>query len=100
MVIEANSIVSLITRITSITPITRTVKHIILNLFTTLCFLSINCVLHAQQTATIHGSVKDSLGNAIPAATIAASGTSAGVFTDNNGRYTLIVPAEQKVKIV
>ncbi len=65
-----------------------------------LCFLSSCCVLHAQQTATIHGTLKDSTGNALPSATIVIVETSAGTYTDNNGRYSLDVPAGKKIKIV
>lgn len=56
--------------------------------------------LYAQQVATIHGTVRDSLGNVLSSATVGAIGTSSGVYTDDKGRYSLSVPAGQKVKIV
>ncbi len=70
------------------------------NFFIVICLFFICCSVQAQQTATIHGTVKDSLGNALSSATVGVSGTSAGVYTDNNGTYTLTVPAGQKLKVV
>lgn len=51
-------------------------------------------ILHAQvTTATLEGSVKDSEGNVLPGATVVAthvpSGTTYGVVTLDNGRYSI-----------
>ncbi len=58
------------------------------------------CAVYAQQNAIIHGTVKDSLGNKLSLATVGVIGTTAGGYTDNNGLYSLTVPAGQKLKIV
>ena len=75
-------------------------KYIVRKSFICIFFLFTCSAIYAQQTATIHGTLKDSLGNPLPSATIAVVGTSIGGFADNNGRYALDVPSGQRLKIV
>jgi len=43
----------------------------------------------AQQQKKITGIIKDNLGSPIPGATVIIKGTTSGVITDNEGKYTL-----------
>lgn len=43
---------------------------------------------------TVSGTVKDEQGNLLPGVAILIKGTTTGVVTDINGRYSIVVPAE------
>ncbi len=45
--------------------------------------------IKAQQQKKITGIIKDNLGSPIPGATVIIKGTTTGVITDNEGKYTL-----------
>src|SRR5882724_427954 len=72
-------------------------RGLLITLFPVFIFLSLSA---QQQTATVSGTVRDSSGHSLSSATVAAVGTSSGVYTDNNGKFEFTVPAGQKVKIV
>jgi TonB-linked SusC/RagA family outer membrane protein len=50
----------------------------------------------AEQQKQIHGKVNDSTGAPVPGATVIVTGTSIGVITDFDGKFTLNVPADAK----
>ncbi len=52
------------------------------------------------QTATVRGTVRDSVGHPLTGATVSVFGTSLGTSTDSSGYYLLVIPAEQSVKIM
>jgi hypothetical protein len=70
-------------------------KHILL--FLTLLFLS--CIASAQN-ATISGTVKDSLNRPVEGASVAVFGKPIGTSTDESGKYSLSVPANEPLKII
>src|SRR5437764_7559564 len=53
-----------------------------------------------SQTATIFGTVKDSLNHPIFGANVAVMGKPIGATTDEAGKYSLRVPANEPLKIV
>lgn len=53
--------------------------------------MTATCVM-AQNTVTISGTVTDTHGQPVTAATIAAEGTTRGAYSDDKGRYTLQLP--------
>jgi hypothetical protein len=52
------------------------------------------------QKATVFGTVRDSLGQALPAVSIAVKGTASGTISDVEGKYTLKVEPGKDVTIV
>lgn len=58
-----------------------------------LLFLTFASIMAFAQTKTITGTVKDEGGQTLPGVSVAVKGTTTGVVTDNNGRYSLTVPA-------
>ncbi len=66
--------------------------------FFLIAFFSIS--FSSAQTASITGSVTDSLNHPLPGATISLSGKITGTFTDENGNYSLSVPANTNLTIV
>jgi TonB-linked SusC/RagA family outer membrane protein len=50
-------------------------------------------VISRQADVKISGTVKDGKGDPLPGATVRVKGTGAGVSTDINGRFSLLVPA-------
>jgi len=62
-----------------------------------LLFLSFTLV--AQQNITITGKIRDENKQPLPGATILVKGTSTGAVTDNDGNFTLQVPADAKTLI-
>lgn len=52
-----------------------------------------------QQQKTVSGKVTDSTGSALPGVSIVVKGTTTGIITDTNGKYSLNVPASGKVLI-
>lgn len=66
-------------------------------LFSTVGF-SITSV--AQNKATVVGQLLDDDGKAIEVANISVLGTGYGTYSDDQGKYSLEVPAEQDIKIV
>ncbi len=54
--------------------------------------------IHAQ-TATIYGTVRDSLKKPIEAVSVAVLGTPGGVITDNRGSFELVIPANKEIII-
>lgn len=61
----------------------------------TLLFISVSIMSFAQ-TKNVKGTVSDSNGQPIPGATIVVKGTTQGIITDVDGKYTLGVPADAK----
>ena len=56
--------------------------------------------LLSQNTATIYGVVKDSTNNPLGEVSISILGSSqTPIYSDSNGKYTFVIPAEQEVKI-
>ncbi|HNP99373.1 MAG TPA: TonB-dependent receptor, partial [Bacteroidia bacterium] len=58
------------------------------------------CSASQAQQARIFGTVKDSLNKAVFGATVSVFGKPIGVTTSDNGSYSLIVPADEAIKIV
>ena len=52
-----------------------------------------------RQGFTITGTVSDSEGSALPGVNVMVRGTSTGVITDANGRYSVIVPDQSAVLV-
>ncbi len=52
-----------------------------------------------QQQKTLAGKVTDQVGAPIPGASVVVKGTTIGVTTDNNGNFTLAIPADAKILI-
>jgi TonB-linked SusC/RagA family outer membrane protein len=57
--------------------------------------LLVPVALWAQQPTTITGRVTDNAGTPLPAATIYIKDLNLGTLTDNNGHYSLVVPASR-----
>ncbi|MGV3638241.1 MAG: TonB-dependent receptor [Flavobacteriales bacterium] len=51
----------------------------------------------AQSTGTIRGTVRDEYGNTLPRASVTIAGTTTGVACDDQGRYSISVPADEAV---
>ncbi|HTB31608.1 MAG TPA: TonB-dependent receptor [Bacteroidia bacterium] len=70
-------------------------------LFVLTCFFfSIQQVVVCQQTAIIHGVIKDSLGQPLQSVLVGVSGSSqAPVYSDSLGRYNYSVPAGKEIEI-
>ncbi len=69
------------------------------NLVYTIAFLLLCLGLNAQQTATVTGILKNSKGEVLENANVAIVGTSTGTKSDQSGRFTLKIPANQNVQI-
>lgn len=52
------------------------------------------------QSRTVTGTVTDVNGNPVPNATVLVKGTRTGTTTDNNGKYSLTIPATARVLVV
>lgn len=63
--------------------------------------VGILCAAHvfAQQQITVQGVVKDETGEGIPGASVIQEGTSNGVTTDLDGKFTLTVPERCEIQI-
>ncbi|MBE7172511.1 MAG: SusC/RagA family TonB-linked outer membrane protein [Williamsia sp.] len=57
-----------------------------------------NCAL--AQTRTITGTVTDANGNPVPNASILIKGTRVGTSTDNDGKYSISIPAGAKILVI
>lgn len=53
----------------------------------------------AQSTGTLTGTVRDEYGNALPRANVVIVGTTTGVACDDQGRYTIALPAGTPVPL-
>ena len=53
----------------------------------------------SQNTAELFGTLTDSLGRPVLLANIAITGTTNGAVTDENGKYSLVVPAGENIQI-
>src|SRR5438874_2463965 len=62
-------------------------------------FLTLHFVAHAQ-TATVFGVVKDSLHKPLSGVSVGVYGKPIGSTTDEKGKYSLTVPANEKLKII
>src|SRR5438876_12057706 len=51
--------------------------------------------LSAQSGATISGRVTNEQGVGLPGATVLIQGTTIGTYTDDQGRYTIVVPSSR-----
>ncbi|MCB0402712.1 MAG: TonB-dependent receptor, partial [Flavobacteriales bacterium] len=70
------------------------------NKFIYICiFLLTGFSLSAQQTATVKGILKNNKGEALENANIAIIGTTTGTKSDNTGRFSLKIPANEDVQI-
>jgi hypothetical protein len=65
-----------------------------------LLVLSAPLATMAQQMATIHGQVLDSLGRPVELMNVAAIGEPYGTYTDAQGRYRLDIPANVQHQVV
>ncbi len=52
-----------------------------------------------QQGKTITGTVKDSNGQPLPGVTVVVKGTSVGIVTDSNGKYSISLPEKAEVLV-
>lgn len=64
-----------------------------------LLFLLHSVWASAQNTGILRGTVRDSLGNTLPAANVVFVGTTRGVVSDDRGRYEIAIPADSSVSI-
>ena len=55
--------------------------------------------MHAQETATIFGTLKNKKGEAMENANIAIVGEPGGTKSDKNGNFSLVIPANQDVEV-
>src|ERR1044071_3924624 len=58
------------------------------------------CGVAFAQNATLFGTVKDSLNHPVYGASIAVYGKPYGTTTDESGKYSLTVPANEPLKII
>lgn len=65
-----------------------------------LFFFSTCAEIYAQQIATVSGTVKDPKGNPLYGATIGVIGKPIGVFTKEDGKYSLQVPANENLQLI
>ncbi len=65
----------------------------------TILFLIASAGLTAQQTATITGVLKNSKGKALESANVAIVGKTGGTLSDQSGKFSLKVPANQNITI-
>lgn len=70
-------------------------KSYILSIF----FLISPILLFAQEYGQVEGKVLNNEGETLPGANIKVLGTNLGTATNKNGKYSIKVPANQKVKI-
>jgi hypothetical protein len=63
-------------------------------------FLVVNCSIAFSQTATIYGTVRDSLNKPLFGASVSVFGKAIATTSDDKGKYTLKIPANQSQKIV
>lgn len=71
-------------------------RFLFLFFFTSLFSLSVS----AQQTAIIYGTIKDSTNKPLSAVSIAVLGIPGGISSDNDGKYSLVVPANKAITLV
>lgn len=67
-------------------------KHLLLLLALVLC-----SALAAAQSRTVSGTVRDEAGNPLPGVAVMVPGTTNGVVTDIDGRYTIMVVGSPKL---
>jgi hypothetical protein len=72
--------------------ILKRILHIVILIFVTV-------EAYAQQTATVSGTLKNSKGVALENANVSIVGVSIGTKSDKNGKFNLIIPANEAVKI-
>ena len=65
----------------------------------TLLLLGAAETLSAQETKTLSGTIRDEKGEPLIGASVVQKGTSNGVITDADGRFTLTVPADATLSI-
>ena len=61
--------------------------------------LSIAATLAAQQQLNVSGVVTDDFGEPLPGVTVFIKGSTIGVFTETDGRYSITVPSEESVLV-
>ena len=69
-------------------------------LFSIFVFLFMCADTSAQQNATVTGTVKDPNGNPLFGATIGVIGRPIGVYTKDNGNFSLQVPANENLQLI
>ena len=57
-------------------------------------------LLTGQETGTLNGSVRDSVGDPVDLANIALLGTGEGTMTNKNGVFSLEIPAGRSYTVV
>jgi len=74
----------------------------ILKTIALICVVVLGFSIHvfAQQTNTVKGIVYDESNASLPGATIMVKGTTLGTTTDQDGKFTLQVPATAKTLVV
>ena len=60
-------------------------------------FLYCSAMAFAQQGIVVTGTVTDAFGETLPGANVTVKGTSIGIMTDMDGKYSITVPNEQAV---
>jgi hypothetical protein len=68
-------------------------------LLSTLFLFSLSLITLAQGTATLQGEVRDEEGNLLPGANVTIPGTQIGTVCNEQGRYTLTIPAGRPVPV-
>src|SRR5688572_846959 len=64
-----------------------------------LCTLLLFCIIATAQNRTIRGTVKDNAGVPIPFASVKVKGSNTGISADENGNFSLTVPANATLEI-
>jgi len=59
-----------------------------------------NLTSEQQQTKSITGTVTDDTNQALPGASVIVKGTTIGIITDNDGKFTLKVPESAKTLVI
>ena len=68
-------------------------------LLSTLFLFSLSLITLAQGTATLQGEVRDEQGNLLPGANVTIPGTQTGTVCNEQGRYTLTIPADRPIAV-
>lgn len=73
---------------------------VILRFFSALLLFSFAAEVALAQTATLVGTLLDENNEPIEVANVSVLGTGIGTYTDDDGKYTLVIPAGEKLKVV
>lgn len=73
---------------------------VILRFFSALLLFSFAAEVAWAQTATLVGTLLDENNEPIEVANVSVLGTGIGTYTDDDGKYTLVIPAGEKLKVV